>query len=556
MAADLEFEDKSIPSPAEIASTDSNLDRDSFNQYAVDHEVAAGVDIESGRPNPFVFLLVILVSFSGFLFGYDTGYISGALTSMGTDLGHELSDGDESFITSATSLGALLGGIIAGSLADVLGRKWVTLGANTLFIIGAAIQTASHTVWTMIAGRFIMGWGVGIASLIAPLYISEMAPSRFRGRLVILNVLAITGGQVIAYAIGAGLESVDNGWRILVGLGILPAAVQMAMFILMPETPRFLVSRGRTEEAKRVIRWIYSPRNAVVSEDLVEKKVKLLEIFNNEQHPEWSRARRLRYAVRQLVVIPENMRAVIIACMLQGIQQFSGFNSLMYFSSSLFAMVGFNHPTAVSIIVAGTNMAFTIIAFILIDRIGRRRILLFTIPCMAISLVIAAIAFHYLPANATGSNPWAICILVFMMCYVASYASGIGNVPWQQSELFAMQVRGLGTSLATATNWAGNLVISSTYLTMMDNITPSGTFGLFAGLCMLGWIGVLFMYPETAYLTLEDIQGLLKGGFGIKKSQKMSREQRAKHLAARENAKMEGVAVDVDVDVDVVEKQL
>ncbi|KAK9382454.1 general substrate transporter [Kockiozyma suomiensis] len=537
MTAELELESKT----ASQQFSSSKSSSENFDQSAVDHEVAAGVDIESGRPNPFVFLLTILVSFSGFLFGYDTGYISGALTSIGIDLGHELSDGDESFITSATSLGALLGGIIAGTLADVLGRKWVTLGANTLFIVGAIIQAAAHTVWTMIAGRFVMGWGVGIASLIAPLYISEMAPSRFRGRLVILNVLAITGGQVIAYAIGAGLEDVGNGWRVLVGLSIVPATVQMVMFIFMPETPRFLVSRGRIDEAKRVIRWVYSPRHQIVSESLVEKKVKLLEIYNNDQHPEWTKIQRFRYSLRQLLLVPENMRAVIIACMLQGIQQFSGFNSLMYFSSSLFAVVGFDHSTAVSLIVAGTNMVFTILAFILIDRVGRRRILLCTIPGMAISLVVAAIAFHYLPSDATGADPWAIVILLFMMCYVAFYASGIGNVPWQQSELFSMQVRGLGTSLATATNWAGNLTISSTYLTMMKNITPSGTFGLFAGLCMLGWLGVFLMYPETAYLTLEDIQGFLKSGFGIKKSQAMSREQRQKHIAAW--AKKEGVEI-------------
>ncbi|KAK9246602.1 general substrate transporter [Lipomyces tetrasporus] len=504
-----------------------------YESDAIAREIANGVDIENGKPNPFVFLLTILVSFSGFLFGYDTGYISGALVAMGTDLGHAITSSEKELITSATSLGALLGGIVAGTLADVLGRKWVTIGANTLFVVGAGIQTGAHSVWTMIGGRFVMGWGVGIASLIAPLYISEMAPSRFRGRLVILNVLAITGGQVIAYAIGAGLETLPNGWRVLVGLGIVPAVAQMVMFVYMPETPRYLVRRGQIERARDVVRWIYSSRDGAIEEEVVIRKVKLLEIYNNDQHPEWSGYRRFRYSLKQLYFVPGHFRALIVACGLQGIQQLCGFNSLMYFSATIFQVVGFNKPTAVSLIVAGTNMAFTILAFLLIDIVGRRRILLCTVWGMSAALVLNAVAFHFLPPDATQSNPWAIVILIAMMLYVAFYAAGIGNVPWQQSELFPIQVRGLGTSMATATNWAGNLIIGSTFLTMMDRITPSGTFGFYAGLCLLGEVFVFFLYPETSYLTLEAIQDVLTDGFNIKRANQMSRNAKLKHSAAR-----------------------
>ncbi|KAJ8099638.1 general substrate transporter [Lipomyces tetrasporus] len=504
-----------------------------YESDAIAREIANGVDIENGKPNPFVFLLTILVSFSGFLFGYDTGYISGALVAMGTDLGHAITSSEKELITSATSLGALLGGIVAGTLADVLGRKWVTIGANTLFVVGAGIQTGAHSVWTMIGGRFVMGWGVGIASLIAPLYISEMAPSRFRGRLVILNVLAITGGQVIAYAIGAGLETLPNGWRVLVGLGIVPAVAQMVMFVYMPETPRYLVRRGQIERARHVVRWIYSSRDGAIEEEVVIRKVKLLEIYNNDQHPEWSGYRRFRYSLKQLYFVPGHFRALIVACGLQGIQQLCGFNSLMYFSATIFQVVGFNKPTAVSLIVAGTNMAFTILAFLLIDIVGRRRILLCTVWGMSAALVLNAVAFHFLPPDATQSNPWAIVILIAMMLYVAFYAAGIGNVPWQQSELFPIQVRGLGTSMATATNWAGNLIIGSTFLTMMDRITPSGTFGFYAGLCLLGEVFVFFLYPETSYLTLEAIQDVLTDGFNIKRANQMSRNAKLKHSAAR-----------------------
>ncbi|KAK9459195.1 uncharacterized protein V1516DRAFT_681225 [Lipomyces oligophaga] len=529
---------------------------------AIDQDDEAFADIEAGKPNPFIFVITVLVSFSGFLFGYDTGYISSALTSIGTDLGgHQLSDGDESLITSATSLGALLGGIIAGSIADAIGRKWVTLFANTLFVVGAAVQTGSHEVWPMIGGRFIMGWGVGIASLVAPLYLSEMAPSRFRGRLVILNVLAITSGQVIAYAIGAGLAHVHNGWRIQVGLSMLPALVQTVIFVFMPETPRYLVQHNKIDQARKVIRFIYTPGGGVVlPEAVVERKIRLLQQYSTvlvgpDENPTFFN--NLKAASRKLYGISGNFRALVIACGLQGIQQLSGFNSLMYFSSSLFQTVGFDNPTAVSLIISGTNMAFTIVAFLLIDLIGRRRILLCSIPIMAGALVLAAIAFHFLPDNATGANPWAIIILISMMVYVASYASGIGNVPWQQSELFPIEVRGLGTSMSTMTNWGGNLIISSTYLKMMDSITPSGTFGFFAAMCACGWIFVLMVYPETAYLTLESVQVILKEKFDIKLSYRMSaaarREFREEALRKKDHSEHK-VTLRKKDPVDVSEK--
>lgn len=157
------------------------------------------------KPSRLVILLTLASSISGFMFGYDTGYISGALVSVGTDLSNKyLTNGEKELITSATSLGALLGAVLGGILANLLGRRLVLLGSNIIFVTGTIIQLASKTVWTMIVGRFILGWGVGIASLIAPLMLSELAPSRYRGRLIVTNGMFITGGQLIAYFINWG----------------------------------------------------------------------------------------------------------------------------------------------------------------------------------------------------------------------------------------------------------------------------------------------------------------------------------------------------------------
>jgi SP family myo-inositol transporter-like MFS transporter 13 len=202
----------------------------------------------------------------------------------------------------------------------------------------------------------------------------------------------------------------------------------------------------------------------------------------------------------------------------------------MYFSATVFETVGFNQPVAVSIIVAGTNFVFTIVAFLIIDRIGRRRLLLFTIWGMALGLALNSIAFHFLPEFATAStnsgstSGWSVVVIIAMLVFAAFYGTGIGNVPWQQSEMFPMEVRGVGTSFATATNWAGSLIVSSTFLTMLESITPTGTFAFYAGLCALGEVFVYFFYPETAGLKLEEIQSLLDKGFNINQSIQRSKE--------------------------------
>jgi SP family myo-inositol transporter-like MFS transporter 13 len=472
-----------------------------------------------------------MTSISGFMFGYDTGYISSALVSVGEDFGNALTYGEKQFITAATSLGALIFAILSGIFVDFLGRKPLLMFSNIMFIVGSIIQCAANNVWTMIGGRFVMGFGVGIGSLIAPLYIAELAPSRFRGRLVIINCLAITGGQLIAYAIGAGLNHVHNGWRILVGLSMIPPTIQFVAFIFLPDTPRFLIMKNKLDKAENVLKRTY-PNSSIE-----HIKLKILDLqqeqedgFYNCKNPikKWWKT------VVELHTIPSNFRALFLSCALQAIQQFTGFNSLMYFSATIFKAIGFNDSAAVSLIVAGTNFVFTIIAFFVIDKVGRRKILLISLPFVVAFLVLNAIAFHFVDINFDNNDAiinndvssWGIVIIVAMICYVASYAVGIGNVPWQQSEMFPQRVRGVGISYATASNWAGSLIISSTFLTMLKNITPTGTFSLFAGFGVFSFIIILFFYPELSNLELEEVQDILTGGFQIKKSMKLAKARK------------------------------
>lgn len=290
-------------------------------------------------------------------------------------------------------------------------------------------------------------------------YISELAPSPFRGRLVVVSSLFITGGQVVAYVIGWIFSMQPHGWKWIVGLGALPAAVQFFTLFSMPETPRWLVKANLKEQARRVLKKVYG-----VDQDSKDRLVEALlrrvekevleeeEAANNRRNPN-NPTKGLRAKIASVndgfadLTVGGNKRALVIACMLQGVQQACGFNVLMYFSASIFAMMGFDSPTLTSLSIAVTNFAFTLVAFHCIDRIGRRRILLLSIPFMIVGLAMCSVSFNFLDlpeqrengvkgaaAAQTQGGVWAMLILVSMVVYVAGYAVGLGNVPWQQSE--------------------------------------------------------------------------------------------------------------------------
>ncbi|KAI0298359.1 general substrate transporter [Multifurca ochricompacta] len=479
-----------------------NATRYDITRHLVAGEISELLVVAEGeeRTTWFVWLLVFCSSISGLLFGYDTGVVSGALVSIGSDLGPEsLSDLQKELITSATTLGALLGSLGAGMLSDAIGRRPVLGIADILFIGGAVGQAICHTVWAMIGTRFLIGWGVGIAACVAP---------------------------VVAYGIDAGFANTHGGWRWMVGLGTVPAGLQLFFLFFLPESPRILLKRGQIERARAVMSRIYAHANA----NQIDFKVKVLQAAVR-QSIEITQTTTFMERLHSILFVPVNRRALIVACALQFAQQACGFNTLMYYSATLFKEIGFNQPTAVGLIISGTNFLFTLFALKYIDIIGRRRILLWSMPGMIFGLVLASVAFHFLTRR-TGnvlvdgahySHAWSGIVLFSMIVFVASYATGLGNVPWQQGELFSLEVRGIGTSLATATNWSINLVIGATYLSLMTRITPSGAFG---------YTFVIFCFPETAGLSLEESRIVFRNGFGVRESRKLREERAQKRLRA------------------------
>ncbi|UNI16139.1 hypothetical protein JDV02_002605 [Purpureocillium takamizusanense] len=508
---------------------DYETDRGASRQDEEDKAPEAGYGL-------FVLALTFAAGISGLLFGYDTGVISATLVSIGTGLsGRALTSLDKSIITSSTSLFALLASPLSSVLADRLGRKRVILYADVLFVAGALLQAFCSSVPVMVAGRCIVGAGVGAASFVVPLYIAEVAPASHRGRLVTMNVLFITMGQMVAYVVGWLLSTYADegaGWRWMVGLGALPAVLQASVVIFMPETPRWLVKVGRAPAARLVIQRVNGGDTA--SGQHTDTIIREIEMEAQQEQE----ARRLRHhqragpwkwlgAWQALLSEGKNRRALAIACLLQGLQQLCGFNSLMYFSATIFMLLGFESPTLTSLVVAVTNFLFTLAALGLIDRVGRRRILLCSIPFMIMGLLLAAFGFSFLSLHQTGTAMMAendadsghagpaSLVLVSIMVYVAAFALGLGNVPWMQSELFPLAVRSLGSGAATATNWGANFAVGLTFLPMMEALTPSWTFVVYAGVCAAGYWLVWRIYPETAGLSLEEATALLEHGWGV-----------------------------------------
>jgi len=285
----------------------------------------------------FLWLLTLAAGVSGCLFGYDTGVISSTLVSIHDDISRRpLTTFDKSFITSSTSFFALLASPVTGILSDRLGRKRVLLLASFLFIIGALAQAVSTTVATMILGRSVVGLGIGSASFVAPMYVAELSPRNLRGRLVVIQTLFITGGQVIAYVVGWALSDRQSGWRWMVGLGAVPAVMQAVMLFAMPESPRYLIKVGLAAKAESVLRKVYAGQELAVQAVLrdVQKEQEEEDQSRSDENEGMDDTVKqqswIHGNLQQLLFVPAHRRALTIACMLQGSQQLCGFNSLMY----------------------------------------------------------------------------------------------------------------------------------------------------------------------------------------------------------------------------------
>ena len=448
------------------------------------------------RFSPLMAVIIAVIILAGTLFGYDQGVISGALAgiSKAFHLGALLTE----VVTSWVTLGALVGSLIGGELADRIGRKKAVLAAGVLFTLGAVLQSVAPHPPLLVGGRLVIGVGVGLAAVAAPLYGAEMAPAALRGRFVSAYQLAITIGIFIAYQVDATLTADNGGWRLMLGVA---GFVGVALFLVMlaaPESPRWLLKVGRRADALAELRAVRPDADQPAL--LADMEAAL----SQEAHK----------ASWREVFAPELRRPLAIAVGLAVYQQITGINAIIYYADNIFAAAGFASPAAQTLAttwaIGAVNVLATFIAIAFIDKLGRRPLLLAGLIGMGVSLVVVGTAFTFIGAPAAGaSGPSAggIVTMIGLIVFIVSFAFSLGPVVWTViNEIFPGRVRGRAVSVATAVNWGAAFVVSEFFLTLIHAIGRPATFWLFAFFCVSGWVWIWRQVPETKGRTLEEIE--------------------------------------------------
>lgn len=440
--------------------------------------------------NSFVVLVASIAAVAGILFGFDTGVISGAILFIRKDF--MLSGLMEGLIVSSVLWGAVIGSAVSGYFADYFGRKLLLILTGLIFIVGTLASAFSPTVPLFFFSRLIVGFAIGVASFVSPLYISEVAPPRFRGMLVSLNQLAITIGILCSYGVDAYFAETGE-WCWMLGIGVIPAVILFFGMLMLPQSPRWIVLKGRIDKARHILKMIRRQENV---------EAELNDIKNSiEEKRDW----RLLF---QKWLRP----AIILGIGLGFFQQCTGINAIIYYAPTIFEMAGFKTASAaisVTAIVGIVNVLFTIIALPLIDLWGRRPLLLLGLTGMGISLLILSISF-YVGADSEMLK-WSA--LLSMVGFIIFFAMSLGPIMWLViAEVFPLEIRGLGTSLMISASWIFNGMVAGSFITLVHLFDASGTFLIFAVLSVLGIVFVYRTVPETKGVSLEHIEANLRAG--------------------------------------------
>jgi sugar porter (SP) family MFS transporter len=438
-----------------------------------------------------VTVISAISALAGLLFGYDTGVISGAILFVQEDF--HLGTFQEEVVVSAVLLGAMTGAIFGGRLADRFGRRNLLVQVAILFVIGAIGTALAPTMIWLSLGRVVVGIAIGIASFTAPLYISEISPAEVRGKLVSLNQLMITIGIVCSYLADYGLAGM-RGWRWMFGLAAVPALILLVGLFFVPESPRWYMSHFSRDHARAVLARIRRP--SVVDAELaeIESSLKL-------QEGNWKE-----------LLSPQLRPALIIGIGLAVFQQFTGINTVIYYAPTIFQLAGLHSHSAAILATAGVgivNVALTIVALRLLDRVGRRPLLLYGLVGMIVSLGI--LGFGFLSPEFAQALAWisVVCVMV----YVACFAIGLGPVFWLMiSEIYPLKIRGRAMGVATVANWGSNLLVALTFLSLLRSLGRPWTFWLYAVVGVISWLFVFRLVPETKGRTLEQIEAQWRTG--------------------------------------------
>ncbi len=429
-----------------------------------------------------IYRIAFVGALSGLLFGFDTAVINGALLSLRSHF--VLSEVRVEIAASSLLYGCLIGAMAAGALSDKFGRRSMLRLSGLLFLVSAIFAAIPNTFTEFLVARFAGGFGIGIASTIAPLYLSEVSPREKRGSIVTLNQTAIVSGILLAYCTNWAFSFTGAAaWRWMFGSAAIPAIAFIVGLRFVPESPRWLFQNHRVPEAASALEAIGGETHRV--ESLHEFSAVIA-----HEHPAAGWMRRLR-------------RPLLLAVAIAALQQLTGINTVLYYGSLLFVAQGNSgsdqRALAANALIGITNLVFTLVAFCIMDRIGRRKLLTFSAAVMLAALLLLAFAFHR-------AHPWFPIVVASTMLYVAAFATGLGPAAWVYiAEIFPTNIRGRAMSIATSVLWLSCILVSNSFLTLLKALGPSVTFVVFAAICGVA-VAFFSRLPETRGRSLEEIE--------------------------------------------------
>ena len=452
--------------------------------------------IANNKPNTlskYVIIISVIAAIGGLLFGYDTAVIAGAIGSIQTIF--DLSPALTGWAASSAIWGCMIGVIFSGFLSDKFGRKKVLILSAILFFISAVGSSIPKNLTQFVIARLIGGVGVGIASMLSPMYISEIAPAKIRGTLVTLYQLAIVIGINLVYYINLQIASsgdaqwnLDIGWRIMLGSEVIPALLFIILLFFIPESPRWLASKGKIDSAKAIIEKINGQN---ISAELLNE---IQDSFKEEKGS-------------ILVLFTSGLRmAMVVGMFLAFFSQITGINAIIYYAPEIFKNIGFGADSAMfqTVIIGTVNTVFTFVAIAFIDKYGRRTLLLWGISGMIICLGGVGLMFHI----ELSSGPW---FLLFILGFISSFAMSLGPIPWVLiSEIFPTKFRGVAMSISILMVWIGVVLITQLTPILLEGVGGAFTFWIFMFNAIILIIFTYNMIPETKGKTLEEIAKMWK----------------------------------------------
>ena len=438
----------------------------------------------------------MIAALAGLLFGYDTGVISGALLFIQQQF--PMQTWLMEIVVSSVLMGAMIGALMSGPMSDAYGRRSMMLSSAAAFMVGSSCSAMAMNLIWLIVGRVIVGFAIGVASYSAPLYISEIAPKRIRGALVILNTIMVTGGIVLAYVVDLLLAPI-HAWRWMLGFGIFPAILLAFGLLFLPNSPRWLAQKGGFDLARQILQRLRPV--ALVADELKEIQQNIL----CQQRGSWREC--WQSSTRSIVLLGIGLAIV---------QQITGINTILYYAPFIFKSAGFTGTTSVLFATLGMglmNFIFTAVAMLWVDRLGRRKLLLIGLSMMTLSLFIVALMFYLHSSGAL--LQW--CSVLGLMIFVAFYALSIGCLFWLIiAEIFPLRIRGMAMSIAATANWLANFFVALTFLSLLTFLGPAKTFLVYAFASLVSIIFAYQMVPETKNISLECIESHVRAGKRIR----------------------------------------